>query len=174
MEGKDIGSFWAPNPQLRKRNGAALPWPKQDALSVVRKGGKLWEAPPSANLWDGRAPGRRGGCPPGTHSPFQGARPGQVTAGGTEGQDRPGHNRSSVPAAPSPHAHTCTNTQPYANPKHTPEQPPTRLNTHANRLLHSPAHPPMNRLSGRETQTHGILVVPPIPPRPFKAPAPPH
>lgn len=167
MAGKDIGSFCAPKPHLRKRDGATLPWPRQNAQSVVRKGGKLRDAPPSANLWDGWAPGRRGGCPPGTHGPFHGAWPSRVTAGGTEGQDRPGHNHGSVPAASSPHAHTCTNTQLYANPKHTPEQPPTHFNTHANRHLRSPGHPPTNCLAGRETQTFGILSALPLTPDPL-------
>lgn len=147
LAGKGIGSFCAPSSQEEGWSHSA------SALSVVRKGGKLWDAPPSANLCGGQVPGRRGGHPPGTHGPFHRARPSQVTAGGTEGQDRPGHNHSSVLAAPSPHAHTCTNTQPYANPKHTPEQPPTHLNTHANRHLRSPGHPPTDRLSGAETQT---------------------
>ena len=52
---------------------------------------------------------------------------------GTEGQDRPGHNHCSVLAAPSPHAYTCTNTQPYANPKYTPSSHPhtcTRMQVH--------------------------------------------
>ena len=104
--------------------------PDRSALSVGRKGGKLWDVPPSANLWEGwTGAGRGGGNPPGAHGPFHGARPSQVTAGGAEGQDGPGHNHCSVLAAPSPHAHTCTNTQPYANPKHTPSHPHTGTHT---------------------------------------------
>lgn len=141
--------------------------PDRSALSVGRKGGKLWEAPPLANLWDGwTGAGWWGGDPPGAHGPFHGARPSQVTAGSAEGQDRPGHNRCSVLTAPGPHAHTCTNTQPYANPRHTPSHP--RTGTHVSRRLCHPGHPPTYRLSGRETQTCGILPAPPTyPPGPL-------
>ena len=57
-------------------------------------------------------------------APFMEPAAAKSRRAGTEGQDRPGHNHCSVLAAPSPHAHTCINTQPYANPKYTPNSHP--------------------------------------------------
>ena len=99
--------------------------PDSSALFMGRKGGKLWDSPPSANLSDGWVLGGGGAAALQEHTaPFMEPAAAKSRRAGTEGQDRPGHNHCSVLAAPSPHAHTCINTQPYANPKYTPNSHP--------------------------------------------------
>lgn len=65
-------------------------------------------------------PGRRGENLQEHTAPFMEPGTAESRRADTKGQDRPGHNRCSVLAAPSPHTRTYTNTQPYTNPKYTP------------------------------------------------------
>lgn len=160
LVGKNTGSFCVPCPCLGKRDRDTHPW-AQTAVPCSWAGrvGCYGSFPPSVNVSDGWELSRRGRNPPGTQSSFHGAGTAKSWWVGTEGQDRPGHNRRSVLAAPSPHTHTCTNTQPYINPKHT-QQPPTHLHTRADTHLCSPGHSPICLFPGRETRTRVALPMP--------------
>ena len=135
--------------------------PDSSALFMGRKGGKLRDSPPSANLSGGWVLGGRGGSPPGIHCPFHGAQSSQVTAGGHRGAGQawaqsllcPGSSR---PTRAHMHKHTA-----LRKPKTHSQQPPTHLHTQASTQLRSPGHPPVCLLPGRETHTWGTRPAPP-------------
>lgn len=170
--GGKTGSFCAPNPRLRKRNGATLPWPRQKRPVRGQEG---WEAVGCSTFSKplGGMDGRRAGG----REPSRSTRPlSRSQAQPSHGGRRRGAGRawaqsllcpgSSQPTRAHMHKHTA-----LCKPKTHP-QPPTHWNTHENRPLCSPGHPPTYRLSGRETQTCGILSAPPTYP-PLGAPSPP-
>ena len=149
--------------------------PDSSTLFVGRKGGKLWDAPPSANLSGGWVPGGRGGSPPGIHCPFHGAQSSQVTAGGHRGAGQawaqsllcPGSSR---PTRAHMHKHTA-----LRKPKTHSQQPPTHWHTQASIHLRSPRHRPVYLLPGSETHTWGARPAPPAcPSGPLRHPDPLH
>lgn len=114
--------------------------PDSSALFVGRKGGELWDSPPSANLLGGWVPGGRGGSPPGIHCPFHGTQ--SRKAGRHRGARQawaqsllcPGSSR---PTRAHMHKHTA-----LRKPKTHSQQPPTHSHTQASTHLRSPGHPP--------------------------------
>lgn len=113
--------------------------------------------------------GHWGGDPQENTAPFIEPGPAKSRRVGTEGQDRPGHNQRSVLAAPSPQARTCTNTQSYANPKHTPSSHPHTC-THMQIGTYTVPGTPSPVPSFRETPP--LFLPLPLSSRPLRHPAP--
>lgn len=117
---------------------------------------------------------RAGGWQPSGNTLPLSWNPEQEGRAGTERQDRPGHNHCSVLAAPGPHAHTCTNTQPSQTKTHS-QQPPTHSHTHSEYTSAQPRTPARYAFFQAEKLIPGALVLTPpaCPSGPLRHPDPP-
>lgn len=157
----DTDSFCAPSPPLRKRDGEPTLGPDSSALFVGRKGGKLWDSPPSANLSGGWVPGGRGCNPPGTHCPFHGARRSQ-SHGGRAQRGRTGLGTITALSWQLP-AHTHTHAQAHSLMQ-TQNTLPAATHTLAHTCKYTstpPGHSAVYPLPGREIHTCGTRPDPP-------------